>query len=456
MKKIAIIHPEGNINNNPNLTGIVEILCENDYEVDVYSPKRPEIYQKAPCEGSNLFLEDSTNIEELEKILRYKYAQPYFLILGIDTGIVEAEILSKILDVPYGLISYEIYFADELGCENKKIEISACQNINFAIIQDEIRGKLLSNENGISPEKYFYIPVAGRGKKKRIRQYYWHKKFNIPIEKKIAVYMGAIQKWAMVDEIIEYASTLNNDWNIIIHDRYGHINLDKNYVKLIESTPNVYLSNDTFNSFESMQEALFSSDLGLAFYNPIKGNKKYTGKNIQYIGLSSGKISTYLQHGVPIATNKNYPIADYIDKYDIGFWVENIQELAVKLNNIKECDLAENCISFFDEYLNLDKTIVKFLHHLKTIEDSGNKSDNKLSRELLLSNILYINQEVIQPLIYKNQRIAKDNEILMNVNLMQENIILKYQRCLSYRLGNFLIKPFSYIKQKLEKLRCKA
>ena len=33
MKKILLIHPEGNINNNPNLTGIVEILCENAHEV---------------------------------------------------------------------------------------------------------------------------------------------------------------------------------------------------------------------------------------------------------------------------------------------------------------------------------------------------------------------------------------------------------------------------------------
>ena len=41
MKKIMVIHPEGNLNNNPNLAGIVEILCENGYVVDIYSLKSP-------------------------------------------------------------------------------------------------------------------------------------------------------------------------------------------------------------------------------------------------------------------------------------------------------------------------------------------------------------------------------------------------------------------------------
>lgn len=45
MKKIMIIHPEGNLNNNPNHTGIVEILCEQGYLVDIYSPRVPSMPQ---------------------------------------------------------------------------------------------------------------------------------------------------------------------------------------------------------------------------------------------------------------------------------------------------------------------------------------------------------------------------------------------------------------------------
>lgn len=35
--KILIVHPEGNINNNPNLFELAEVLCESGYEVDVLS-----------------------------------------------------------------------------------------------------------------------------------------------------------------------------------------------------------------------------------------------------------------------------------------------------------------------------------------------------------------------------------------------------------------------------------
>ncbi len=60
-KKILIIHPEGNINNNPNLTGIVEILCENNYLVHICSPTRKDICQESPCDGATLSLVDSKN-----------------------------------------------------------------------------------------------------------------------------------------------------------------------------------------------------------------------------------------------------------------------------------------------------------------------------------------------------------------------------------------------------------
>ena len=446
MKRIAIIHPEGNINNNPNLTGIVEILCEKNYEVDIYSLIRHEIYQKSPCNGSRLFLEDCTNQEELEKILRHKFNSPYSLVIGVDRGIIEAEIISSILGVPYGLISYEIFFADETGFEYKKLEIKACHNINFFIVQDEMREKLLCSENQIKCDNIFYIPVAGRGIKNVVKQKLWHKKYNIPADHKIAVYMGSVHKWAMIDEIIDYAPNIPSDWHIIIHNRYGNNFVNKNYIRLIENTPNIHLSNEIFDSFESMKNALSSSDLGLAFYNPIKGDK-YAGKNIQHLGLSSGKISTYLQHGVPIATNVNYPFSDYIKKYNIGCYFEDIQELLAKLNMLRDNNLTENCILFFDEFLNLDNTIRKFLLHLNGLEYSENKNGKDFCKELLISNDLYINQEVIQPLIYHRNRMMKNNQMLTDRNLTLEDMILKFKNSTSFRLGNFLIKPLSFIKQ---------
>ena len=51
MKRILLIHPEGNINNNPNLSGLAEILCETGFDLHVVSLRIPGMYQQPPAPG---------------------------------------------------------------------------------------------------------------------------------------------------------------------------------------------------------------------------------------------------------------------------------------------------------------------------------------------------------------------------------------------------------------------
>lgn len=62
MKHILFIHPEGNINNNPNLYGIVEILTEKGYKVDVLSFLKPGIYQQNPKNNKWKFLKKKETV----------------------------------------------------------------------------------------------------------------------------------------------------------------------------------------------------------------------------------------------------------------------------------------------------------------------------------------------------------------------------------------------------------
>jgi hypothetical protein len=133
-KRILIVHPEGNINNNPNLTGIVEILCENGCEVDIYSPRRSHIYQHSPCSGSRLILIDGEGLsvegmfvlsgqsfsteQQISDYLREKFGD-YDLAIGVDRGIIDAALIAQANDIEYGLISYEIFFVQETGSEFK-------------------------------------------------------------------------------------------------------------------------------------------------------------------------------------------------------------------------------------------------------------------------------------------------------------------------------------------------
>ena len=162
MANILLVHPEGTINNNPNLFAIVELLCGNGYRVDLLVKRNPTIDQSSYIKNLQRFFLDDTNIDDVERLDKRNYS----LIIGIDTGIVVASKIARRLNIPYCYISYEIMFADELGAVKKNDEIAACKNISFAICQDPIRSYFLSRENNISINKIFNIPVTGNYKKR--------------------------------------------------------------------------------------------------------------------------------------------------------------------------------------------------------------------------------------------------------------------------------------------------
>ena len=375
-KKILIIHPEGNINNNPNLSGIVEILCENNFSVTVSSPLRPEIYQFSPCDNATMLLEDKSSSTSIAEAVKIKYSGEFDLIIGVDKGIIEASIISSLNRTPYGLISYEILFSDEIDNEDKEIEIDACKHISFAVVQDETRAKHLAEENKITQDKIIYIPVAGRRVKKRIKSYFWHERFNIPRSINIALYIGSVKNWSMIDELLELGNRIPQNWHLIIHNRYGLEELAPYYSKQIEVYNNIHLSTIPFTTFKDMEAAFFSANVGLAFYKPIQGDIS-ANKNLEYIGMSSGKIATYLQHGLPIIINNIQPMAQFVTKYNLGQSISNINDLPKALDFIASATLNLNCYSFFNEILNLDKTAQPLIDKIKMyfiIKTRKNKS----------------------------------------------------------------------------------
>ncbi len=176
-RDILIIHPEGNIGNNPNLSAIVETLCDEGHRVDLHSLRRPDIPQdyryqrlnftchetpRPSLTDGHVFLSGKafTNKEDRERYLR-KHVPPFDLVIGVDRGIIEADEIARLNRKPCGLISYEIFFAEETGLEFKGPEIQACANLEFAICQDRVRSIHLCAQNRIPVEKVVLIPVAG-------------------------------------------------------------------------------------------------------------------------------------------------------------------------------------------------------------------------------------------------------------------------------------------------------
>ena len=382
MFKILIIHPEGNISNNPNLFGIVEILCEKNYSVHIYSPKRENVYQQSPCAGATLFLHPpgpefltaglvtttGENPAEYEPQIRTLNASrgPYDLVVGVDRGIIEAFRYAKTLNIPCGLISYEIFFTEEAGEAFKRPEREACRSIDFAVCQDDVRAGCLSIENGIPRERIIHIPVAGRGCRAGEKGRYLYDALQIDRSKKIALFMGSIAPWSMAGFIMESAAGWSDDWVLVVHSRYGRDGILSGYMEKFKHCDRIRFSLNPVADPNGMARIIHCADVGIALYKPQYASI-WDGNNLKYMGMSSGKISTFLQHGTPVVVNETGEMSRYVAGLGLGWVVDDRRLFGLPAKVENPTAMQAKCRAFFSLKLDLDRTIIPLLDVLKRL-----------------------------------------------------------------------------------------
>lgn len=366
--RILIVHPEGNINNNPNLTAMVNAFHEEGFAVDVLAEIRGEIYQHDS--GSfNLYLVSNINfilrmlMSEYfhAKALRYlagRLGRSYDFIIGVDAvGIILGEIISRASGVPLALISYEIFFAGEIGADEKLPEIRACRNVCFAVAPDPVRAQLLSDENHIPLEKIICIPVSAEKIEDRLYdREYIRTVFGIDNSKKVALYMGSLDDWAGKGLLLEDIRNWPPDWVLLLHGRYRPSSeLWQEIQSVAASHPGkIILSGTPFTDPAEMYNLPMSADIGIAMYLP-DNKTRHTGNNIKHIGFSSGKIAGYLNCGLPVLVNDIGALSADIVKFELGFVLGDGARPSDVLKSISPDILKrqkENCRTYFIDKLD--------------------------------------------------------------------------------------------------------
>jgi hypothetical protein len=390
MKKILIIHPEGNIKNNPNLYCFTKELVAQGFEVKVLSRKHPEIYQGEIFSGASFVYYDNeiNRITDLE-ILEYGFSY----IIGIDEGLIKAEKYAKILNIPYAFLSYELFFDNELKrfdpspwvkfrrnwrsivkhfwnikknwkiimkglrYEKKKMR-RASLKVHFCIIQDVVRKDLLIKEYNVQTDKILLMPVAGSGVRRIKRSNYLHQKLNIPADKKILLYMGWINE-LQIKRLLSYGKHLPLNWVFVIHSRYRYAqNISDKMDK------NVYFSFDSpIENIEDIGVLLSDCDAGFCSYQSDYYSP-HTGDNIKYIGLSSGKTSTFLQYGIPVVVENMNIWDEIVEKKQIGMVLKNRGDLA-RLNSLLNDEISEKCMSFFEKHLDVKNFVSPIISKIR-------------------------------------------------------------------------------------------
>ena len=388
-RKILIIYPDGNILNNPNLLQIFLALNE-EYETHVLLPKLKILQHHKTVNGKLIiypkFINILANILQVGIVLKiisgflklFYLKDKYDLIIGVDRlGLIWADCFSKGFKSPCALISYEIFFRRETSKLFKLPEVKASKGISFAIVQDDKRAEKLSEENKIDEKKLIQIPVASSFSKPYKKSMSLYQELGIPSDKKILLFIGSVAKWTCIDKILSQLTRFPDSWVLVLHDGYGKIRSKVNSMLLdlnldpMSISDKLYYSNLKLPTTEDMHHLLHSADLGFCAYYPTYSNT-YTGDNVKYIGLASGKATTYLQHGLPVVTISGSQIGEIVKNNRLGFTLDTIEELPGCLANYDSSErqsMHKDCYDYFNREFSFNLFKEKFLNKVSEAID---------------------------------------------------------------------------------------
>ena len=375
LKRVLIIHTDGNSFNNPTLKCIIDLLLEKGCEIDLRYPKSdapmPACYEgirflpygaklrlwKVRAFDRYCFLPIMFLFVLAEKLIHYK---KYDLIIGVDRqGLIEASILNKITNTPYVFISFEIMFEDETSSRYKSPEREASKNVAAWIVQDEVRAGQLQRENLLDPAKNILLPLAsagaGEAKVDQIRD-----RLGIPNDKKVAIVIGSLDKWTMASQILQCVADWPDEWVLVVHARYGRTRELlagelAAYSGLLDRK--IFISDAASEMVDDMGSILAGVSAGLAFYKPDYDTNyygRYIGKNLGYLGLASGKISTYLRYGVPVIINEVGLYAEETRQFRFGCVVQHPEQIKDCFDEISHDEYWHNAKDYFVKKLDFN------------------------------------------------------------------------------------------------------
>ncbi len=383
--RILIINPEGSFHVNPTLLAVYNLLVNNGFRITVLLPKSTISKRNSNLRQYNRliervkyhFIENFNNkyLEFVVFLINYTLLsfKKHDLIIGVDRqGIIESDLLTRFMRAKKVFFSFEIFFKDETSLNYKLREISVCQDVCFWLVQDVIRAALVSQENKLSKGHCFLCPVSPNRPKDFVKSSL-KSDLGIGENQKVALYMGSISEMTMFHEIVETIITWPEDWVLLIHDKGGKIDrlgildcLDENVKSLLNVK--IFISGLDSVEFSNMHVLLSNCDVGLAFYQTIIGSK-YLGKNVKYIGASSGKISTFLSYGIPIITNLRDWHAEMLTKFQYGIQIDEIADLGEALNLIsnRKNEFHYGAEEMFSKVLNFELYESRLLYNFKKL-----------------------------------------------------------------------------------------
>jgi len=419
-ERIAIVYL-WNFDVVPGLCNVAQLLSERGYAVDVFTcanpgfgtpalgkethltilwngSTRPRILPQAPryaqLWNSRPFdlplrvgyrvvrrLRQASNtlrtVRHSIRISRVHRLSPYRCFIGVDPeGLMQAHSLARFIDVPFIYYSLELLLADEISNPTqqrlKRTEVSMSRSAAFVIIQDEKRGRLLADDNGIPPERFVFVPNAPLGPARRRRSGYWHERFGLSPDQRVVLHAGSVGQWTGIEQIVASVQSWPEHWVLVVHTPFdAGLSNDLQRLRELAVPGRVFLSPNPV-SRQDYEMLVDGADIGVAFYVPTAGST-LTQENLRTIGLSSGKIAYYLHAGLPVILNKTPSISGLVEREGCGISVGRGQEIPGAIAQITHAyhEYTRQACAVFDRHFDPADGLREVIRRIDSLEGSA-------------------------------------------------------------------------------------
>jgi hypothetical protein len=414
--RLAIVYPRANLDTVPSLIGAAEQLAEAGHDVDVFTYRQagqpdpdfaqPRIhlrslgvegladYSTASLRGVVKRVGWLPNVARAPLVRTYNVLgaglaggsrlaararsavaereAPYGCVVGVDPdGLDLAHSIAR--GAPLGYFSLELLLSYELSTpadlQLKAHERELSQKAAFVIVQDEQRGRLLAEDNSIDWSRVVLVPNAPAGPARRRPGRYWHTRFQLPDDKRVVIHSGSLGDWTGIEGIVDSTTSWPAGWVLVIHTRFDAESTA--YIGGLRTRADprrVYFSLKPVPRQE-YDPLIDGAEVGLAFYVPQSGSA-FTQRNVQTIGLSSGKLAYYLRAGLPVVVNQAASIAEVVDARRLGRSVADATGIGEALRHIADGydAFSAGALRFFDEHQDFARAFGEVLRRVDALQ----------------------------------------------------------------------------------------
>jgi glycosyltransferase involved in cell wall biosynthesis len=363
---VALFFPVGALEVTPVVKQLARGLAESGFAVDLFTVRnRCQLPPEAPHPGvrMNIHPHELTTLREPVPrttlrfcgwVLPICMAKRYSIYVAAGVrGLVVAAALSSLTRVPFIYHCLELYPAGELHSLAsrlyKQMERWANRRAACTLIQDDLRARILSEDNGVPAETLLQFPVSAFGPARRVPNDSLRAMFNIAPEDKVILCAGAIRSaFVPSEELIAAAQHWPPAWRLVLHSNIRLQPHEREELRALDKASRVLFSDDPL-PYGQLGRLIAGADVGLALYRRSDGN-------IYNLGLSSGKLAEYARAGLPLVVSDFPGIRERVERSRCGVNVANMIEVAPALAKIfADYDtFSRNSCQFFERELALE------------------------------------------------------------------------------------------------------